>query len=128
MTDSQVGHGRPAPGPSPVADAPAADNAAVQAAEVRKAPEWHPLAKADSASGSDKGQVPQRELRMPGPGGPAIWDVVDEAVHRAFCEGLVYRMLTLCIVFITLATVTSLAWASNWCGVLCGCCCKEKAK
>jgi hypothetical protein len=53
---------------------------------------------------------------------------MNSAGHTAFCEGLVYRMLTLCIVFITLATVTSLAWASNWCGVLCGCCCKEKAK
>ena len=48
--------------------------------------------------------------------------------HTAFCEGLVYRMLTLCILFISLAGVVSLAWASNWCGVLCGCCCKVKAK
>ena len=53
---------------------------------------------------------------------------MNSAGHTAFCEGLVYRMLTLCVVFITLATVSSLAWASNWCGVLCGCCCKLKAK
>ena len=48
--------------------------------------------------------------------------------HTAFCYGVVRRISDLSLVFISLGAMTSLACASNWCGILCRCCCKVKER